>query len=47
MTSRKSKYVFTKVLKPWVPKAKGRKSTKNKISSDYEIAVYKLLSVEP
>lgn len=43
----KSKYVFTKVLKPYVPKVKGRKSTKNKISSDYEIAVYKLLSVEP
>jgi len=42
-----SKYVLTKELKEYIPKAKGRKSTKEQTSNDYEHAVYELLVVEP
>ena len=41
------KYVFTKQLKEYVPKKKGRKITKDQTIKDYETAVYQLLKVEP
>ena len=43
----KSKYVLTKEIKPFVPKAKGRKISKDKISNDYEHAIHEILSIEP
>lgn len=41
------RFVFTKILKEWVPRPKGRKKTKEQAKEDYGIAIHKLLKVDP
>lgn len=42
-----TRYVFTCILKDYVPKAKGRKTTKEQTSADYKEAISELIREEP
>lgn len=42
-----TRYIFTRIIKEYIPKAKGRKSTKEQTSTDYKHAISELIKEEP